>query len=75
MLRRDKVIPEVGLYSLHGKVPHEKRTSVFNKFQSSKKGCALLATDLAARGLDVPDVDWIIQYSSAFCSFNRIWKG
>ena len=28
---------------------------------SSTSGAVLLCTDVAARGLDVPDVDWIVQ--------------
>lgn len=31
------------------------------QFCAAKKG-ALLCTDVAARGLDIPEVDWIIQY-------------
>ncbi|ELR18238.1 DEAD/DEAH box helicase domain containing protein [Acanthamoeba castellanii str. Neff] len=63
VLKKSKAIPEdFEFLSLHGKVPQQKRPLVFNKFVSEKNGCALLATDLAARGLDVPDVDWIIQY-------------
>jgi len=63
VLKNSNVIPtDFKLFSLHGKVPHLKRPVIYNKFLSEKDGCALLATDLAARGLDVPDVDWIVQY-------------
>ncbi|KAL6051400.1 ATP-dependent RNA helicase ddx55 [Balamuthia mandrillaris] len=52
---------EFSILSLHGKVPHNKRLAIYEQFQGLKAG-ALLATDLAARGLDVPDVDWVIQF-------------
>ena len=32
------------------------------KVNHKGKGSVLLCTDVAARGLDVPDVDWIVQY-------------
>ncbi len=51
----------MAVLSLHGKVPHEKRIGIYNSFQEFKTGAVLLATDLASRGLDVPDVDWVIQ--------------
>jgi ATP-dependent RNA helicase DDX55/SPB4 len=52
---------------LHGKIDQKKRSKIYNEFktQSSDKGGLhqiLLTTDLAARGIDIPDVDWIIQY-------------
>ncbi|KDO26135.1 hypothetical protein SPRG_08496 [Saprolegnia parasitica CBS 223.65] len=42
-------------------VPQNKRTTTFFQFCSAKSGI-LLCTDVAARGLDIPAVDWIIQY-------------
>jgi len=37
------------------------RVSTFYEFCNSKSGI-LLCTDVAARGLDIPKVDWIVQY-------------
>lgn len=38
----------------------KRRISVYEKFTSSSSG-VLLCTDVAARGLDIPDVDFVIQ--------------
>lgn len=46
---------------IHGKQKQQKRTSTFFEFSQAEKGI-LLCTDVAARGLDIPAVDWIIQY-------------
>jgi ATP-dependent RNA helicase DDX18/HAS1 len=46
---------------IHGKQKQAKRTSTFFDFCKQKSG-TLLCTDVAARGLDIPYVDWIIQY-------------
>ena len=46
---------------IHGKQKQQKRTSTFFDFSKAETGI-LLCTDVAARGLDIPSVDWIIQY-------------
>ncbi|XP_066896509.1 ATP-dependent DNA helicase DDX31 isoform X3 [Kogia breviceps] len=48
---------------LHGDLEQEERTAVFQEFSRSKTG-VLLCTDVAARGLDLPQVTWIVQYSA-----------
>ncbi|CAH8675114.1 unnamed protein product [Schistosoma haematobium] len=45
---------------LHGGVPQEKRELVLQKFRDGKYR-TLLTTNVAARGLDVPNVDLVIQ--------------
>ncbi|XP_015945850.1 DEAD-box ATP-dependent RNA helicase 51 [Arachis duranensis] len=47
--------------SIHGKQKQHARTTTFFNFCKAEKGI-LLCTDVAARGLDIPDVDWIVQY-------------
>lgn len=47
--------------SIHGRKKQQQRTATFFQFCQAKKGI-LLCTDVAARGLDIPAVDWIIQY-------------
>lgn len=37
------------------------RTNVITNFYNAEK-VALFCTDLAARGLDIPAVDWIVQF-------------
>ena len=48
-------------YKLHGKMKHDERKIVFNEFNEDDTGI-LIATDVASRGLDFKDVDWIIHY-------------
>ena len=46
---------------IHGRQKQSKRTTTFFEFCNADKGI-LLCTDVAARGLDIPAVDWIVQY-------------
>ncbi|GMY15401.1 DEAD-box ATP-dependent RNA helicase 51 [Fagus crenata] len=52
---------QVDCLDIHGKQKQLKRTTTFFNFCKAEKGI-LLCTDVAARGLDIPDVDWIVQY-------------
>jgi len=52
---------DIPVLDLHGKQKQQKRTTTFFEFCNASKGI-LLCTDVAARGLDIPAVDWIIQF-------------
>jgi ATP-dependent RNA helicase DDX18/HAS1 len=52
---------DVPVMDIHGRQKQVKRTTTFFQFCKSDKG-TLLCTDVAARGLDIPKVDWIIQF-------------
>ncbi|EPQ51768.1 DEAD-domain-containing protein [Gloeophyllum trabeum ATCC 11539] len=52
--------PGVPLLHLHGKQKQATRLAVYRKFTRSKHA-VLFATDIAARGLDFPAVDWVVQ--------------
>jgi ATP-dependent RNA helicase DDX18/HAS1 len=46
---------------MQGRQKQMKRTTTFFQFCNAEKGI-LLCTDVAARGLDIPAVDWIVQF-------------
>ncbi|KAL8761197.1 MAG: hypothetical protein Q9184_002660 [Pyrenodesmia sp. 2 TL-2023] len=52
---------DLPVLDLHGKQKQQKRTNTFFEFCNAKHG-TLIATDVAARGLDIPAVDWIVQF-------------
>ncbi|CAF1098055.1 unnamed protein product [Rotaria sordida] len=52
---------DIPVLSIHGKQKQAKRTHTFFEFCNAETGI-LLCTDVAARGLDIPAVDWIIQF-------------
>ena len=52
--------PGVPLMALYGRQKQIKRMAIYNDF-CAKKSAVLLCTDIAARGLDIPAVDWVLQ--------------
>ncbi|KAM4558367.1 ATP-dependent RNA helicase DDX18 [Odontesthes bonariensis] len=52
---------DLPVLAIHGKQKQTKRTTTFFQFCNADSGI-LLCTDVAARGLDIPEVDWIVQY-------------
>ena len=51
---------DLPVLALHGKQKQQKRTNTFFEFCNADHG-TLICTDVAARGLDIPAVDWILQ--------------
>ncbi|XP_050411430.2 ATP-dependent RNA helicase DDX55 [Patella vulgata] len=47
---------------IHGKLKH-KRVKVIEKLRNSDSGI-LVCTDLMARGIDIPDINWVIQFDA-----------
>lgn len=59
MLAR-RLFSHLNVLALHGKM-HKKRQKLFAEFSSCEKGI-LMCTDVMARGVDFPGVDWVIQF-------------
>ena len=47
--------------AIHGNVRQNKRLNILNKFRN-QKFTVLIATDIAARGLDIPHIEHVINY-------------
>ncbi|KIW11434.1 ATP-dependent RNA helicase has1 [Exophiala spinifera] len=52
---------DLPVLELHGNLKQQKRTNTFFEFCNAKAG-TMVCTDVAARGLDIPAVDWIVQF-------------
>ncbi|MCJ1351229.1 MAG: ATP-dependent RNA helicase dbp4 [Icmadophila ericetorum] len=52
--------PGIPLLHLHGRQKQTARLDITTEFSKTKNAC-LFATDVIARGLDFPAVDWVIQ--------------
>ncbi|XP_067051491.1 probable ATP-dependent RNA helicase DDX10 [Acropora muricata] len=52
--------PGIPLMALYGKQKQLKRMAIFDDF-CKKTEAVLFATDIAARGLDIPAVHWVVQ--------------
>lgn len=56
--------PKIHLILLHGEMTPQERRSSHHLFQ--KKGGVLIATDIAARGIDLPELLWVVNYDLPF---------
>ncbi|ACO66749.1 predicted protein, partial [Micromonas commoda] len=54
---------DVDVVALHGKMKQSQREQALGRFAAGAGGC-LLCTDVAARGLDIPGVDWVVQFDA-----------
>jgi len=52
--------PGIPLLHLHGRQKQWQRLEITKRFSNAQYSC-LFATDVAARGLDFPAVDWVVQ--------------
>ena len=65
ILNKVKLFENVNILRIHGKMKHNERLDSYNKFNNedkSLKNSFMFATDVIARGLDFPNVDWVIHY-------------
>ncbi|XP_071428237.1 ATP-dependent RNA helicase DDX55 isoform X1 [Pithys albifrons albifrons] len=56
----ESLIKQVTIMSIHGKMKH-KRNKIFTEFRKLPGGI-LVCTDVMARGIDIPEVHWVLQY-------------
>ncbi|XP_062870869.1 ATP-dependent RNA helicase DDX55 isoform X2 [Trichomycterus rosablanca] len=54
------LVKNVTILCIHGKMK-DKRNKIFSEFRELKSGI-LVCTDVMARGIDIPDVNWVLQY-------------
>jgi superfamily II DNA/RNA helicase len=70
---RKHVLPPFPIFRLHGNVPQATRTQTYRGFTTAASGI-LIATDVAARGLDLPAVDLILQADSPSDSMDYVHR-
>ncbi|XP_068429905.1 ATP-dependent RNA helicase DDX55 [Clinocottus analis] len=56
----ETLVKKVTVLCIHGKMK-SKRNKIFADFRALKSGI-LVCTDVMARGIDIPDVNWVLQY-------------
>eukprot|EP01038_Epipyxis_sp_PR26KG_P008746 gene8746-11818_t len=64
LVKKSKVLPSmINVIGFHGKMNPKKRNLLYQKFLSLSSG-VMFTTDVAARGIDIPDIDWIVQLAA-----------
>ncbi|KAL4949212.1 P-loop containing nucleoside triphosphate hydrolase protein [Aspergillus filifer] len=64
----------VTMYKLHGSLPQHVRTSTLQSFAKNRDPSVLICTDVASRGLDLPNVDLVIEYDPAFSADEHLHR-
>ena len=62
------------IYKLHGSLPQQIRTATMRSFSQSTAPSLLLSTDVASRGLDLPNLDLVIEYDPAFSAEDHLHR-
>lgn len=64
----------VTAYRLHGSLQQSLRTSTLAHFTKNKEPAVLIATDVASRGLDLPNVDLVVEFDPAFAREDHLHR-
>ncbi|XP_020825920.1 LOW QUALITY PROTEIN: ATP-dependent RNA helicase DDX55 [Phascolarctos cinereus] len=56
----EALVKNVKIMCIHGKMKH-RRSKIFMEFRKLQSGI-LVCTDVMARGIDIPEVNWVLQY-------------
>lgn len=59
--------------AIHGDLPQQERSQVMERFYSGENK-VLVATDVSARGIDIPDVEYVINYDLPDLSENYVHR-
>lgn len=66
--------PNLTIHKLHGSLAQPLRTATLAAFSRSLHPCILLCTDVASRGLDLPNIDLVIEYDPPFSSDDHLHR-
>lgn len=66
--------PQLTLHKLHGSLAQPLRTATLSAFTRSQHPCILVCTDVASRGLDLPNIDLVIEYDPPFSSDDHLHR-
>ena len=58
-----QILTEMNIELLHGKMVQKRREKTMERFKEGTSQI-LFCTDVAARGIDVSDVEWVVQYDA-----------
>jgi len=62
------------LHRLHGSLEQKVRTATLKAFTDSSEPGVLICTDVASRGLDLPNVDYVIEYDPPFSADDHLHR-
>ncbi|MCJ1224831.1 ATP-dependent RNA helicase dbp7 [Toensbergia leucococca] len=66
--------PHLTLHKLHGSLTQPIRTATLSAFTSCTDPSILLCTDVASRGLDLPNIDLVIEYDPPFSADDHLHR-
>ena len=66
--------PDVTVCKLHGSLEQKLRTATLQSFTKSADPAILLCTDVASRGLDLPNIDVVIEYDPPFSADDHLHR-
>ncbi|KAL9109546.1 MAG: hypothetical protein Q9227_005882 [Pyrenula ochraceoflavens] len=65
---------KLSVFKLHGSLPQHTRTSIVREYATTKTAALLLATDVASRGLDLPNLELVIEYDPSFSADDHLHR-
>lgn len=67
-----KFLPSLTFMMIHGRIKG-KRNAIVEKFRKMTRG-VLLSTDLLSRGIDIDNIDWVLQYDTPSSAANFVHR-